>query len=168
METVNNTIIPFDVATADSLIVRNENASFSMVLRSMGIDISMRCNLNGDRDNIVNRSYPLTTIKHFEDVIKRLDKGGIISLEDKDQNIEFQIGIDIGDSVDLFFELIDFEYDIFGGMTTDFSMRINSDHPHYETLKLLMSALELASKEKGTVEDEPKLDNAQYQRSSGL
>lgn len=168
METVNKTIVPFDVATADSVIVRNENASFSMVLRSPGIDVSMRCNLNGDRDNIVNRSYPLATLKYFDEVIRRLDNKGIISLEDKDQNIEFQIGIDVGDGVDLFFELIDFGYDVFGGMATDFSMRINRDHPHYEALELLISALELASKEKGAKEDEPKFDNAQYKRSSGL
>ncbi len=119
-----------------------------------GYEVELHYNSLGDYNTLVGVTIPIESLQEFTKIISK-SKNAIMSFEDKDANIEFQVGYEITKEIVVFFEIIDYNYDG-TNPKNPYRIKIPKTIDNFEVLDELVRFLgETLKKESENYEPEP-------------
>ncbi len=150
--------------------IGNRYSHLTFFTASDKVSLVFTCNKSGDYDNSVMETVPLDLLKEFNRCIKTFGPNNIITIKRPQQNLEMDIGYDITNNIEIFFELIDYDYDASQGASKKtYAIDVQNGTTEYRVLKEVLDFL-LKNRDKREKKDgeehEYQLHSAEHQRTS--
>lgn len=139
-----------------------------MTVFDNGNDLTLEfvCNENGDFNNSIVEVVDKGHIDEFATCIKAFDGKNMLSILDSKKAVEIQFGYDVAKDIEVFFDLVDYEYDPIkeGSKPHIYSVMVERSKREYAALRELLTFLKshrIDAEMKG-VSDEHKLNPSKH------
>jgi len=141
----------------EKIVIPGYEANLSITDISGNYHLIFDCNLNNDVANEVVYNFSILASDAFW--LNNVFSGtNIITIEDRNQNIELDIGVIKDGLLEMYFELKDYSSET--PLAKRYKIYIQKDNPQYEKFKTIFDMM--IQKEKGSMEDEYKSYSFKY------